>query len=281
MGMLESISRAVGFNPQQQKPAQGNGQGGNFKPDSNQGNMQFQPGTQQNGADMQSKGPQSATVPNAEGNNGQPGNGNAVPPEPDLGDMAKFGNIFDNSNNKPDAAPKFALDGKTLDSVASSQDFFQGIDPAILAAADSGDAKAMREVMQAGMRNAYKAALQHGGTLTDNFVTQREEHQSKGFGKRVKSELTAASMASHPAMKNPVIRQQMNETAQRLSVQHPDASPEEIKGMTMEYFTAIAGAFAEKKPGEESNEKKGDADFSQWFGDGESQSPQRSTNYFN
>ncbi len=279
MGMLDSIisnfqaksnggksTQNTGQQPQGNQPTNtGNNSGGNFTPSNNSGNMGFQNGNDgQNNAQTANGG---ATIPgNGENNQGNNGNSNANQPKKEPHPMDRFGNIFDNSA-KQDAAPSFRLDRKVVKEVAAKQNFYDGIDPQLMAQADGGDVKAMREVQRLAMENVYSLALEHAGTLTDNFVGQREQFGEKSFGKKVKSHMTAASMAAHPAMKNPVVRQQMNETAERLAKQHQDASPEEIKEMTMDYFKQLGELFGEKKEGEGDAKPQGDADFADWFGD--------------
>ncbi len=267
MGMLDAIDRFVSGNKQ---PAGGNqpnqsGQGSGFTPSNGNQNMQFQQAAN-NGQNNAGTNQGGATVP-GENQNGSQGDGgqNTGQPKAEPHPMDRFGKLFDNSA-KPEEAPKFALDGKTLDDVAKSQDFYKGIDPELMARAQSGDVQAMQQMNALAMQNMYKTVLQHGGTLNERFVSAREEFGNKGFSGRVKSELTAAQMAEHPAMKNPVVKRQLNATAEQFAKQHPDASPAEIKQMTMDYFKELGSLFGEKKE-EPSVEGKPDSDFRTWFGD--------------
>jgi len=173
----------------------------------------------------------------APGSNSQnAGNGSEADP------FAKYANMFNNTNTEADAPPAFNLDSKVLGEIAGKQDFMQGIDPELMTRATSGDTSALIEIMHSVSRNAYKTSLEHSGLLTDKFVGAREAHSSKGFGKRVKGELTQAALANTPNFKNPVVRQQLSEVASRLQQQHPDAAPEEIADMAKDYITQLAGA---------------------------------------
>lgn len=278
MGMLDSIAQRFGAGvpkPQAQQPAN---QGGNFKPDNNQSNMQFQPSGQSGSADQQQGG---ATIPGqTQSNDGSQGAPNAQQQQKSTDPFDRFGKMFDNSQ-KPEVAPGFAIDDKMLDDVASKQDPFAGIDADLLARADAGDSKAAREVMTMAMRNMYKTTVKHNGILGEKFVGAREEFQGKSFGKKVKSELTANSMADHPAMKSPVVKKQMNEAAQRFADAHPDMSPQEIKDMTVDYFKQLGALFNPQADGGAGGKSEPeDADFDQWFGSGTVQTDDKGANFF-
>ena len=243
-------------------------------------NQQQQP-VNQNQQQQQQQNPAGKANEPGNVNNPGPGNntqnaGNGSEADP----FAKYANMFNNPSTEADAPPAFNLDPKVLGDIASKQDFMQGVDPELMQRATSGDTSALLEIMHSVSRNAYRTSLEHGGLLTDKFVGAREAHSSKGFGKRVKGELTQAALANTPNFKNPVVRQQLSEVASRLQVQHPDAAPEEIAEMAKDYITQLAEALnpsAKDKSGKQSGngnnaEERGEDYWNTYFAGGDSNS---------
>jgi hypothetical protein len=219
----------------------GNNVQGNNPQQSQQGNNQ-----QQNPAGSSNE-PGNVNNPNAGANDPNATNGQGADP------FAKFSKMFDNSATQADAPPAFSIDPKIMSDIAGQQDFMKGLNPELMQRATSGDMTAMMEIIHQTARNAYRTSIEHGGMLTDKFVGAREAHSAKGFGSRVKGELTQASLATTPNFKHPVVRQQLSEIASRLSVQHPDASPQEIADMSKEYITQLSEALNPKDPKAASN----------------------------
>lgn len=205
--------------------------------------------------------PNGATMPNQQGN-GQPSGQQGENNDP----FAKFSKMYDNPSN-PEAAPSFSLDDKILSEVAGSQDFMKGINPELMQKATSGDVSAMFEIMHSVSRNAYKASLSHGSKLTEGFIGSRESFNEKGFGKKVRGELTVNALTGTPNFQNPVVRKQLIKIAEGLQMQHPDAAPEEIANMAKEFVTELSNAIkpATENAAEEGGQKQ-DTDFNKWFG---------------
>lgn len=270
MGFLDRIGASFGGgsgnsgasgNQNQQAPAAGD--------PANQ-NMNFQPQQQaptngtsngQSGA-ANAPNPNGATMPNQQGN-GQPSGQQGENTDP----WAKFSKMYDNPSN-PDAAPTFSLDDKVLSEVAGSQDFMKGINPELMQKATSGDVSAMMEIMHSVSRNAYKASLSHGSRLTEGYIGSRESFNEKGFGKKVRGELTVNALTGTPNFQNPVVRKQLIKIAEGLQMQHPDAAPEEIANMAKEFVTELSNAIKPATGGtqEEGNGQKAETDFNKWFG---------------
>lgn len=187
------------------------------------------------------------------GQPGQPNNPNAKVNEP-ANPLDVYSKMFDNPSNT-EAAPSFSIDPKVMDQVVGSQDFMQGVDPELMQKATSGDTQALLQLINHSTRNAYRAAIEHGGVLTDKFVGAREQHSQKGFSSRVKQELTTNALSKTPNFQHPVVRKQLTEVAQRLQSQHPDASPEEIAEMSKDYLTQLAGALNPEDPSKKGGNK--------------------------
>lgn len=200
--------------------------------------QQQQPNTQQQMPNNQ----QQANQPQNNGMPGQPGNNQNAQSNQPANPLDTYSKMFDNAPTDGDTAPTFSIDPKVMDQVVSGQDFTQGIDAELMQKATSGDTQALLQVIQHVGRNSYRAAIEHGGVLTDKFVGARESFKDKGFGSRIKQELTSAELAKTPNFQHPVVRQQLTEVAQRLQRQHPDAQPGEIAKMAKDYITQLSQA---------------------------------------
>lgn len=191
-----------------------------------------------------------------------PGSPSAEPAKP-VDPLASFAKMYDNPTN-PEAAPSFKLDATQLNTVAKTQNFMNGIDPALVERANNGDSKAIIEMMGEVSRNSYRAALEHGSTLTDSFVSARETHNNKGFGSKVKNELVNNELSGTLNFSNPVVRKQLIRTAEELQRQNPDASPADIKQMAQDYITELAKAITPQAAAT-SNGVPEPTNFDTWF----------------
>jgi hypothetical protein len=200
-------------------------------------NQQQQNNNQGNNPNDGIQGP--GTPPNS-GNQGNPEN-----PQHNqkANPLDQFNNLWDTSKQgQPEAPPSFSIDDKVLDSVVSQQDFTKGVDSELVKKAMAGDAQSMMDVMQAIGRNAYRASLQHGGLLTDKFVSAREAHSEKGFQGKVRQELTTSALADTPNFSHPVVKKQLTAIAKQFASQNPDASPQEIAKMSKDYLQELVTA---------------------------------------
>lgn len=164
------------------------------------------------------------------------------PNEP-VNPLDAYAKLFSKAENQtPDEAPKFSLDPKTLNEVSSKFDFTQGLDPQLVQKASQGDAQSLIAMMQHVGQSAYKAALSHGSVLTDQFVGARTAHEMKGVSGIVRNELTQGALASTPNYSHPVVKEQLNKTAEAFRAQYPDAAPQEIAKMASDYIQVLANA---------------------------------------
>lgn len=202
---------------------------------------------------------------NPQNNQGQPAAQNPPANQAPADPLAPFGKLFDNTGT-PEAPPAFKLDSAQLKTVASSQNFTEGIDPALMQRATSGDSQALIELIQATSRNAYSAALEHSSKLTEGFVSAREGFADKGFTGKVKNELTVAALTGTQNFSNPVVKRQLVEVAKQLQKQHPDAAPEEIAQLSRDYITQLANAInAPSEPVQQAQRKNQGTDWDKWF----------------
>lgn len=252
MGYLDTLKSAVGI-----KPAAAPAVDSTQNPNSNMRFQKQEPasniGLDGNPAISPTPDPQDPNNPNA--------NGGKSTTDP----FAKFSKMWDNPTN-PDVAPAFTLDPTQFKTIVEAQDFTQGVDPELMQKATAGDIPSMIEMMKVVSRNSYRTAMEHNSKLTEGFVNARETHGAKSFGGKVKGELTQAGLSSIAASKNPVVRQQLKTTAESLQKTHPDASPEEIVQMTLEYFQELSSAINGGNKQESGGTAPKDTNWDEWFG---------------
>lgn len=171
-----------------------------------------------------------ATLPNS-------ANTSTTPVDP----LAPFAKMYD-TPAQVDQAPQFALDQAALSTAASSLNFMQGVDPAVMQRAEAGDSKAIMQLIEHAGRQAYQNALSHSSTLTNKFTEAREAYNNKDFSGKVKSELTVNAMTGMANFDHPVVRKELIKVAQDIQRQHPDASPQEVAAKAKEYITALSQA---------------------------------------
>lgn len=181
---------------------------------------------------------------------------NQTPPSPE-NPMDVYSNMYDNiQKNNGSAPPAFTLDQETLDKVSGSLNFGQGIDPAKMQAALSGDAQAFSEVLNSFGRELYKTSLQHSGVLTDKFVSSRSDYDKNAIQKEVKSNLVANHFTQVPNSNHPVVKRELSRIASMLQSQYPEAPPNEIAEASRQYFMEITQAMQGEKDPAPSNPRE-------------------------
>lgn len=216
------------------------------QPNQQQQQQQQQPGPN-NGANTQNSGqgnngvdPNAARQPNGNPVPNSNVNGSNTPPDP----LAAYASIWDNTKQQqPEAAPSFSLDPKVIDQVTTNMDFTQGIPQELMQRVQQGDAAAMVEMMQHVGRQAYRNALTHTSSLTDRFVSMREDHFAKKVPHVIRDELTMGALGGENGSKmSPVARKQLADIAKRMQAANPDASPQEIATAAKQYVTDLYNA---------------------------------------
>ncbi|WCD44263.1 putative structural protein [Polaromonas phage Tiera] len=279
MGALSSIANR--FVPRNANAAPQQGVNGGVQPPLAATSMQFS----QNPTQMQGNGAgapapaNGATVP---GNFGQQDPNASQQQQPKTG-IDKFDGMFDTSGTAPEAAPGFSLDEKQFGEFVGKQDFLADMPQDLQQRIQAGDPAAFMEALQYVGRQSYSKAIQHGGKMTETFVGAREQHSAKGFGSKLKQELTANSFAEDPKFQNPVVKKQLNMIAQNISNKNPNLTPSEVKAQAVEYMTEMSKIFnpAEESSGNARAPQK-NVDFNEWFGDGtdENSGQPQDTPYF-
>jgi hypothetical protein len=208
---------------------------------------QQQQNQNQDGNNPNNQQQQQQNQQNMQGNNPNNMNGNADPNNPNGGTPANpldaYAKMWDTAaNTQAETPPAFALDQETLDKVTSGLDFTKGVDQTLVQQALAGNAEALLKVINAASQQAYKSAMAHTSTLTDKFVSIREQHAQKGVDSRVRQNLTAQALASTPNYNHPVVKNQLNQIANQIAAQNPDASPQEIAETAKKYLNDLINA---------------------------------------
>lgn len=179
-----------------------------------------------------------------------------------------YSKLMENAAKNSEAqAPVFKLDPKVLGEVSSKMDFMQGVDPALMQKATSGDVQALLQVMQATNQNAYKAALEHTSALTDTFINKRSEFETQQINKGVKTQLTHQSLSEAPNYNHPAVKNELNRVAEQFARANPDQSPQEIAKAAQKYIQDLAEALNPKAPSKDTaTTTNGQMDWSKYLG---------------
>ena len=175
----------------------------------------------------------------ATGADGKMPGSNQEPPNP----LDVYAKLFDNATTpEKDLPPAFNLDPKLMDDVSNSLDFTKGVSPELLSKATSGDMNAMLQIINRVGQQSYRTALHHSTSLTDKFVGARSQHDLKNLGTHVKRELTDQALSSDPNFSHPVVKKQLNDIANRMQRENPEASPIQIAQAAKQYILDLAEA---------------------------------------
>lgn len=224
------------------------------------------PAQQQNNNNNQQEDPND---PSKQGQNKNPGgNGNNANGGNDQQQQKSWlEELYTSKNADPEQAPSFSLDEAALGKVVGSQNFTADISDEDIQKIQGGDWGHLKTLMNKVGQGAYKAALQHGSTLTDKYVGARFEHEGKSFDSKVRKNSVNSQLASLPNYDNPAIKSHLNDIADRLASKHPDAPPHEIAQEAQRILMEIAnGVNPENTPeARKAKEKAGKVDWDEWL----------------
>lgn len=169
-------------------------------------------------------------------------------PKP-INPLDAYAKMFDTQATQ-EGPPAFSIDDKVLDDVSSKLNFMSGVDQTLMQKAQTGDAQAMIELMQAISQKAYKAALNHSTALTDVHLNRRGEFDQQNFSKNVKNTLTNEALSSIPNSSHPVVKAELRRIAEGLAKQNPDAPAQEIAKEAQKYFATVYNAMSPQSQSE-------------------------------
>lgn len=191
-----------------------------------------------------------------------------VPEKVEIPDpMAVYSKMFEDAAKvTTEGPPAFNLDSETLSKVSSQMDFMKGVPQELLERAQSGEAKAMMELIQHTNRNAYAAALDHGTKLTDTYMGRRGEYDKSAVQSSVKTSLLDQEIASTVNLKNPLVKQEVARIADTFAKSRPDASPREIVNQAMNYFNELQAAMSPQQESSSTEQTAGQvSDWEKWL----------------
>lgn len=167
--------------------------------------------------------------------------------------LDKFTDLYKIDPTKTQEAPVFKLDPTILAKVAGEQDFTQNIPPELMQKATNGDAASMVQLMKLIGQQAYAAALNHNSTLTDKFVAARSDYDKQSIQPLVNRTLTNNELSNTPNFDHPVVKAQLNQIADAMYKQNPEASPSEIANAAKDYIIQLGKAINGDKNASGSN----------------------------
>ena len=225
---------------------------------SNQPNNQPQPAQPQPGKDNLSDNP-----PTSDANGKMPGS------EPmNQNPLDVYKKMFENAAQGQEMeAPKFSLDPKVVGDVSRKMDFTRGVNPEILQKATSGDVNALLDIIKTVGQNSYRAALEHNTALTDTFINQRSDYESKKIDSGVKRQLTSSALSSTPNYQHPVVKAELNRIASQFAAANPDSSPQEVAEAARKYIDDLQSALnpSAGKTASGGGEDGGEMDWSKYL----------------
>jgi hypothetical protein len=204
---------------------------------SSQQQQQSNPG-QPNNQPAPGKDNLSASPPTTDSNGKMPG---SEPTNQNPLDVYK--KMFENAAQGSEMeAPKFNLDPKVVGDVSRRMDFTRGINQETLQKATSGDVTALMDIIKTVGQNAYRASIEHNTALTDTFINQRSEYESKKIDSGVRKQLTSSALANTPNYQHPVVKAELNRIASQFAAANPDSSPQEVAEAAKKYIDDLQAA---------------------------------------
>jgi hypothetical protein len=205
---------------------------------------------------------------------GTPPNGGSVPnvQQDPISPLDQFKDIWKTTGTDgktpvdPFSQPLLQADPKKFAEAASKMNFAQGIDPALLQKATSGDVEALMQVINTASQQAFLAA----GTLSTQMVEGATQTNNKRLNssmeEKFKEFMLKQQRSDNPVLQHPSAAPMLDLAKQQLMRQHPDKSAEQIQQLAENYLVTWAG---ELKGQETASKNKGavvvdNQDFSEW-----------------
>lgn len=172
---------------------------------------------------------------------------------PEKADLAFFNNLVKETApaepGTPVSVAKDILNPENMKKIAAAQDFSAYIPQETLKKLQEGDQGAMMEAVQAMSSAAYSTALSQTGTILDTVLAQREgvireQVRSEVLGSIANKEVTSGI----PGIESPVVKNMAEMVSTNLRTQFPNASPDQIRGMTQQYFSEVNNAMNPSAP---------------------------------
>ena len=140
--------------------------------------------------------------------------------------------------------PRFNLSAEAVKKAADKMDFMAGIpeelQTEITNANGSLSLELVSKLINHAGRNAYSRAMEHGSSLTGQFVEQRVTHADQALPAHIRTHLAKSKATSGLNGDDPVVAEHTRFIAERITEKYPDATDEDIAELTKEYFVTMA-----------------------------------------
>lgn len=176
----------------------------------------------------------------------------ATPVIPDKPDLEFFNNLVSKSpkSDTPGVVPsitKEILTPENMKKIVATQSFTQHISPETAEKLKNGDASAIMSAMEDVARAAYSTALTQSGAIVDSILEQHGATLQHNIERDITASKNLDAITSGiPNVDQPVVKAGAELISSQLRVQFPDASPEQIRNMTQNYFVELAEAMNPK-----------------------------------
>lgn len=201
------------------------------------------------GATTETKAPSTqATSTDTQAKPTEVSSNNTTPSEENKSPLDPFKTLFDNSKQEsetPDpGAPIFNIDANKLSESIGKMDFTSVLDPELASKVAAGGEDAVK-AMAANMNKLAQAMLAQSITVTSKMIDAAngkalERMQSYIPDSIRKTTLQESILEDNPAFKHPAVQPLVQSVADMFASKHKEASPNEIKQMTMKYLTAVS-----------------------------------------
>ena len=232
-------------------------------------------------AGVQVEKPMSLQQPNADPNKiaqqlpGTSGNGTANPTDPaapPISPLDVHKDIWNTPQLKdgqqpvdPFAQPLLSTDPAKLTEAARKMNFAQGIDPALVQKALSGDPQALLTAINTASQNAFLAASQLTTQVTEGAVTANNKRVDSVLENKFKEYLVQQQRSDNPVLQHPAAAPMLDLAKKQLMQTHPDKSPTEIHRMAEGFLSDFASTLTTAKTNTAAS-KNGVADPSDFSG---------------
>lgn len=209
------------------------------------------------------------TIPGGASDNMPPANPN--PNEPTQSPNEKFAKVWDTPNQPGNNAPSFKLQPEQLQKVTSGLDFAQSINREDLAKISQGGEEAvaaLSTILNNVGRDIFSKAAQFSSHLTESGYNMASQTINREMPEAVRRQVSAQEMyTSNPKLRDPSMQPLIQAMQGQFATQHPNATPQEINALVVEYVGTLSEAFKKPEAPQKQGQQNTNGDFSSFIGD--------------
>jgi len=176
------------------------------------------------------------------------GNPVAIPPAAtgDQSPLSNFADLFKadptQTTTSPSISPNFNLDPQGILAQAQKVNFTQGIDPALVDKAMSGDKAAFVDVLNKVAQFGFANATMATGEIVKNSLNSAEGtlRQSVLPDAIRQHSIQTALNESNPVFTDPAVAPMLGMLKNQFATKYPTATPSEIAAMATQYLTGFS-----------------------------------------